>query len=206
MDSFTRFDETKLPSQEEFFSELSVSPCSDFENTHATGVWAAFECKTIADYHYIYFWQNFLGKVNETCLEYYSLDPIHYYTTPCLAWDAGLGLSLVDLGLITDVDIYHFIENTIQGGISMIPTHHAQANDPTFPRNDARLPNLNLIYLDANNLYGWAMSQLLPTRGFHFLQQDEIDVLKVVGAIQSSPEWVHILSGSSLSNSYTQSS
>ena len=44
----------------------------------------------------------------------------------------------------------------------MISTRHAQANNPSFPDTyDANLPNQNLIYLDANNLYGWAMSQSL---------------------------------------------
>ena len=62
----------------------------------------------------------------------------------------------------------------------MISTRHAQANSPSFPDAcDSILPNQNQIYLDANNLYGWAMSQSLPTHGFRFLQQDEISMLKL---------------------------
>ena len=88
-------------------------------------------------------------------------------------------MSHVDLQLITDVDMYHFVENSIRGGISMISTRHAQAYSPSFlDIYDSSLPNQNLIYLDANNLYGWAMSQSLPT-GFRFLQQDEISTLKL---------------------------
>ena len=60
----------------------------------------------------------------------------------------------------------------------MISTCHAQANNPSFPDSyDANLPRQNLIYLDANNLYGWAMSQLVPTHGFRFLQRGEIAAL-----------------------------
>ena len=100
--------------------------------------------------------------------------------TPVLAWDAALRMSRVDLQLITDVEMYHFVENSIPGGISMISTRHAQANSPSFPDTyDSSHPNQNLIYLDANNLYGWAMSQSLPTHEFHFLQQDEISTLKL---------------------------
>ena len=89
-------------------------------------------------------------------------------------------LSNVNLQLITDVDMYHFVENIIQVGILMISTRHAQANSPSFPdAYDSSLPNQNLIYLDANNLYGRAMSQFLPTHGFYFLQQDEISALKL---------------------------
>ena len=62
----------------------------------------------------------------------------------------------------------------------MISTRHAQANNPFFPDTyDARLPKENLIYLDANNLYGWEMSQSLLTHGFRFLQQEGITVLKL---------------------------
>ena len=87
-------------------------------------------------------------------------------------------MSPVELQLITDVDIYHFVENSIRGGISIISTRHA--NNPSFPDTyDASLPKQNLIYLDANNLYGWAMSQSLPTHGFHFLQREEISTLKL---------------------------
>ena len=140
----------------------------------------------MADYHNIYlqldvlFLEDFFEKFRTTCLEYYSLDPVHYYTTPGLAWDAALRMSRVDLQLITDIDMYHFVENSIRGGISMISTHHAQANSPSFPDTyDPSLPNQNLIYLDANNLYGWAMSQSLLTHGLRFLQQDEISTLKL---------------------------
>ena len=171
MDSFDRFDETKLPSQDAFFSKLSGSPCSDSDYTDATRVWTAFGCRTMADYHDIYLQLevlllvDFFGKFRTTCLEYYSLDPVRYYTSPGLAWDADLNLQL-----ITDVDMYHFVENSIRGGISMISTRHAQANSPSFPDTyDSSLTNQNLIYLYANNLYGWAMSQSLLTRGFPFL-------------------------------------
>ena len=165
MDSFDRFDETKLPLQDAFFSKLSdLSPCLDSEYTHATPVWTAFGCRTMVDYHHIYLQldvlllADFFEKFCTTCLEYYSLDLVQYYTTPGLAWDAALRMSRVDLQLITDVDMYHFVENTIQGGISMISTRHAQVNSPTFPdTDDSSLPNQNLIYLDANNLYCWAI-------------------------------------------------
>ena len=109
-------------------------------------------------------------KFRTTCLEYYCLDPIHYYTPPGLTWDEALRMSRVDLQLITDVDMCLFVENSIRGGISMICTCHARANSPFFPDTyDVSLPNQNIIYLDANNLYGWAMSQSLHTHGFRSL-------------------------------------
>ena len=105
MDSFDRFDETSLPSQDAF---LSGSTCSDTDYIHATRVWDAF-CfwETIADYHDVYLQLDVLlladfEKFRQTCLEFYKLDPLHYYTTPGLARDAALRMSRVDLQLITD--------------------------------------------------------------------------------------------------------
>ena len=81
-------------------------------------------------------------------------------------------MSRVDLQLIADKDMYHFVENSIRGGNSMMSTRHAQVNNPSFPATyDANLPRQYLNYLEANNLYGWAMSQSLLTHGFRFLQQ-----------------------------------
>ena len=92
---------------------------------------------------------------------------LYYYTTPGLASNAALHMSRVELELITDENIYNLIENSIRGGISMIATHYARANNPSFPSTcDDKLPRQDLIYLDANNLYGCAMSQFLPTHGF----------------------------------------
>ena len=87
-------------------SKLSGRPCSDSEYTHATLMWTAFGCRTMANYYDIYLQldvlllADFFEKVCTTCLEYYSLDPVHYYTTPGLAWDAALRMSCVDLELI----------------------------------------------------------------------------------------------------------
>ena len=139
----------------------------------------------MADYHDIYLKCDvllltaFFEKFRTTCLAHCSLDTVHYYTAPGLAWVAAPRMTHVSLELITDIDLYHFIEKSIIDGISMITTRYARANTPTLPAYDASRPRVNLIYLDANNLYGWAMSQPLPICGFRFLQPDEIEALAV---------------------------
>ena len=123
---------------------------------------------------------DFFEKFRRTCLDFYSLGPLHYYTTLRLAWDDALRMSRVELELITDDNIYNLIENSILGGISMISTRYARANNPSFPSTyDDKLPRQDLIYLDANNLYGCAMSQFLPTHGFRLLSSDEITALEL---------------------------
>ena len=179
MDSFARFDE-------------SDSPCSDTEYTHATQVWTAFQCQSMADYHVIYLkcdvlpLTDLLEKFLATC---YSFNAVHYYTAPGLAEDAALRITHVSVELITDIDMHHYIENSIRSGFSMITTRYARINARTLPAYDASLPNVNLIYLDANNLYGWAMYQPLPTHGFRILQLDEIEALTVeVGELPDDAE------------------
>ena len=134
----------------------------------------------MGDYHDVYLQldvlllADYFEKFRKTCLSYYKLDPAHYYTTPGLAWDAALRTSKITLELITDVDIYNMIDTSIRGGVSMISTHHAKANNPSLPPYDPELPRRNLIYLDANNLYEHDMSQYLPTGGFRVLSDTEV--------------------------------
>ena len=112
----------------------------------------------MADYHGIYLKCDVLlladlfERFCAICLEHYGLEAVHYYTSPGLPWDAALRMPRVSLELITGVDMYHFVENSIRGALSMITTRYARANVPTLPAYDATLPNLNLIYLDATNL------------------------------------------------------
>ena len=70
----------------------------------------------------------------------------------------------------------------------MIITRYAQANFPTLPGYDANRPHVHLIYFDANNLYGWAIIQPLPTGGFRFLQPDEIEALAPLGMLSDEAE------------------
>ena len=109
MDSFDRFGETSLPTQDAFCNKLTGSLCSDSDYTLATRVWDAFGCETIADYHDIYLQLDVLLLTD--FLDFYSLDPLHYYTTPGLAWDAALRMPPVDRQLIIDENMYNFVEN-----------------------------------------------------------------------------------------------
>ena len=70
----------------------------------------------------------------------------------------------------------------------MITTRYAQANFPTLPGYDASHPHVHVIYLDANNIYGWAMSQPFPTGGFRFLQPDHIEPLAPMGELSDDAE------------------
>ena len=56
----------------------------------------------------------------KTCLDYYSLDSCHYFSSPGLSSDAMLKMTGIKLELISNVDMHLFIENGLRGGISYI--------------------------------------------------------------------------------------
>ena len=110
----------------------------------------------------------------ETCLEYYKLDPCHYFTSPGLSWDAMLKMTDIKLELITDIDMFQFIEKGMRGGISYIANRYGKANNKYMKEYDEKASSKYIMYLDANNLYGWAMSQYLPTGGFRWMTEKQI--------------------------------
>ena len=100
-------------------------------------------------------------------LKIIKLDPAHYYTAPGLAWDAALKVTKVELELLSDIDMLLMMEKGIRGGVSMMSTRYGKANNKYMGNNfDSSEPSKYIQYLDANKLYGWAMSRSLPTHGF----------------------------------------
>ena len=184
MDSFDKFNE-KLPSKEEFYSLLNDEHISNEDYEHAQNVWNTFSLKNMGDYHNLYLESDVLlladvfENFRKTCLEYYKLDPCHYFTSPGLSWDAMLKMTNIKLELMTDVDMFQCIEKGLCGGISYIANRYGEANNKYMKTYDKKAPSKYIMYLDANNLYGWAMSQYLPTGGFKWLSQKQIDKINL---------------------------
>ena len=180
VDSITKLSETKLPPQEQFYSELNHSSISDEDYEHVRNVWKYFNMKTMKDYHNLYLKTDVLlladvfENFRNICVENYKLDPAWYYTSPGLAWDACLKKTEVNLELLNDVDMLLMIEKGIRGGVSTITKCYAKANNPCMKTYDSNSPNKYISYLDANNLYGWGMSQPLPTHGFEWMCEEEL--------------------------------
>ena len=181
MDSWERFADTRLPPRASFYSKLTGNHISDEDYAHAQNVWEVFGCQNMGEYCDLYCRTDVLlladvfETFRKTCMGRYSLDPAHYYTSPGLSWDALLKKTGVELELLTDYDQHLFIEKGLRGGISMVSKRYAKANNPKVEGYNSSKPNTYILYLDANNLYGWAMSQPLPTGGFQWV--DDCDRL-----------------------------
>jgi hypothetical protein len=164
-----------------FYSRLNDEDISDEDYSHAQAVWKEFGIKTLREYHELYNVSDVLlladvfENFRDVCINYYKLDPAWYYTSPGLAWDAALKMTKVELELLSDQDMLLMIENGIRGGISTISHRYGRANNKYMgDEYDANRPSKFLIYLDANNLYGWAMSKSLATRGFKWMNEVQL--------------------------------
>ena len=186
MDSFKKFFEDKLPDKSKFFSSLKDECISEKDYQRANNVWNAFKMRTTGDYHDLYLKTDVLlltdvfEKLIKTCLDYYGLDPCHYFSSPGLSWNAMLKMTGTELELINDIDMHLFIEKGMRGGISYIAKKHSKANNKYMENYGSSECNsieesVFIMYLDANNLYGWGMIQYLPYGGFKWLSKKEID-------------------------------
>ena len=113
-------------------------------------------------------------KFINTCSYYYRLDPCHYFSSPGLSWDAMLKMTGIELELISDINMHLFIEKGMRGHITYIVKRHSKANNKCMECYDSSKESKYITYHDANNLYGWEMSQYLPYSGLKWLNQKEI--------------------------------
>ena len=181
MDSLLKFSEEKLPPKEKCFNRLNETHISDENYDHAQNVWEKFGLKNMGEYHDLYLKSDILlladvfEEFRSVCLENYQLDPAWYYKSPGLAWDTALKKTGVRLELMRDPDMLLMFEEGIRGGVSMITKRYGKANNPYMGEDfNPDSPTKYLAYLDANNLYGWAMCDPLPVGNFEWMSEEEL--------------------------------
>ncbi len=180
MTDFSKLSETSLPPKEAFYSQLNESGISDKDYDHAKKVWSTFNCETMRDYHNLYLKTDVLlladvmTEFRKTCKKTYGLDALHYYTSPGLAWDAMLKYTEIELDLLSDSDMYLMIEKGIRGGVSSIMKRYSKANHKYLKDYNPNIPSQHIMYLDANNLYGWVMSKPQPHKNFKWMKEEEL--------------------------------
>ena len=175
-DNWERFDETSLPDKESFYSSLNMENIDDIDCRQGNNVFKKFKLKHLGEYHDLYIQSDtlLLADVFENfrnmCIKVYELDPAHFLSIPGLAWQACLEKTYVKLELLTDYDMLLMVEEGIRGGICHTIHRHAKANNKYMKNFDKNKESSYIQYLDANNLYAWAMSQKLPVNGFKWIK------------------------------------
>ena len=185
IDSWDKMN-SELPCIDKLYSNLNMTGISKEDYEHAVKVWKEFKLNNMGEYHDLYLrtdvvlLANLFEQFRRVCMDNYGLDPAHFYTAPGLAWKACLKFTGVKLELLKDMDMLLMFEHGIREGITQSVHRHAVANNKYMEDYDSSSPSIYLQYLDANNLYGWAMSQNLPVGGFRWVDCEDINIFELV--------------------------
>ena len=180
MDSWERFDENIIPPKEAFYSQLNLENITDKDYEHVKKIWEAFEIKNLGEYHDLYVQCDtfLLADVFKTfrnkCIGIYKLNPAHFLSARGLARQACFKKAKVKSELLTDIDILLMVEKGTRGGICQAIHRYVKANNKYMKNYDRGIISSFLTHLDANNLYGWAMSQKLLVNGFKWVEKSRL--------------------------------
>ncbi|GFW82401.1 uncharacterized protein TNCV_3818811 [Trichonephila clavipes] len=186
-DSFEKCKDSCLPPISKFYNKLNEEAISVEDYNHACKVFNEFHLNKLGEYCDLYVKTDVLlltdlfENFRKICMQTYKLDPCWYFTTPALSWDAMLLHTKVAIELFTDYDMLLFIEKGVRGGISQCCNRYAIANNRYMSNFNPDDEIKYLMYLDANNLYGFAMSKYLPLKDFVWSDNDltEQDILNL---------------------------
>ena len=194
LDSFVKFDDDELPLREEFFSTLRSEECSAEDYDYAQSVWTAFGSATLETNLKLYLASdvcqlaNVFQNFRSICHQNYQLDLAYFVSLPQLAWNSMFKMQDLKLELISDPEMYQIIQPNIRGGIYHASGRYARSNNiymGALYRPDEH--ESFIMYIDATNLYGWAMSQKLPFSDFEWLADAQ---LREAEAALTSDDWL----------------
>lgn len=175
-----------------FDNKLKLEKLSDEDWEYVQKLIKDLNITTFDEYHdfYLNIDVNGLADVFEnfrnTSIETYKIDPCHYVGTPSFGWDAMLLLTKVNLDLLQDSDMYQFFERGIRGGQSVIFEKYCKANNKYLSDFDENEKSVYISYLDANNLYGEAMSHKLPIRNFQWCNDINEEMIRAYDEISDN--------------------
>ena len=151
----------------------------DIDYRHGNNVFNKSKLKNLGEYHDLYVQNDTLlladvfENIRDMCFKEYELDPAHFFSLPGLAWQACLKKSNVELELLTNSNMLLMAEEGIRGGICHSIHRYAKTNHKYMKNYNKNEESSYIQYLDANNLYGWAMSKKLLVNGFKLLDNDK---------------------------------
>jgi hypothetical protein len=196
VDHIDKLDHKGLPPMEAFNNKLTQTKCNEEKYDHVVKVYNTLNCDTFLDYHLAYLKTDVLlltdvfEHFRKVCLSYYKLDPANYLSAPSLAWDAMLLMTRIKLDLITDLEILDMVERMKRGGLCFVGSkRHVKANHKYLDEFDITKPSNFLMYWDCNNLYGFNMSEFLPTGNLKLIKDKRLDDLEgILAELEATPD------------------
>lgn len=172
-----RLEQTSLPARDEFYSKLRGESITEAEYQHAQNVWQQFHCKTMRDYLELYIKSDVLLLAD--VFEYYrtqslsscGLDPSHFVSLPGFAQKTMMKMTEARLELLPNADMYRWVERGLRGGMVVASHRHATASELGLSPTRAEHKD-HIGYYDATNLYGKAMTQILPQGDFKWATKE----------------------------------
>ena len=156
------FDESLNLTKEDYWSTLTQFYPSDDDIKRTQELIEKYKIRNGQELAMLYLKMDVLQLADvfenfvESSTREYKINPLYSYSLPGYTWKAGLKLTNIELDYIKCKELLLLLENNIRGGISSVMgDRHVQSDE-----------NKQILYIDANNLYGWAMSQYLPTGDF----------------------------------------
>src|SRR5690606_18620531 len=183
INSWQAYEYRGLPPREAFKSDITGIECTHEDYEFAQEVYSRFNCQSLKDYSTIYLRTDVLLLADvmtgfrSVLYSHFQLDLFQFISLPHFSWNAALKLTKVKLDLVTDPDMYLFIENSIRGGICQQSLRHIRANNLHCPDFNPLEDESHILYVDANSLYGYAMSQPLPMSNFRWVFVTPDDIL-----------------------------
>ena len=185
VDCMEKLDEEQLPPKEAFYDSLKNQDISMEDYEHCQRVFKVFECRNLMEYMLVYLKSDVL-LLNSVFEEYrkisqrkLSMDPARFFSASHFTFQAMLRYTGVELEIIQDLEIVHMIRQSIRGGLSLASKRYLEANDPMMEDYDPERPDVEIVYIDCSNMYGYALKQCLPEKDFRWLTKGEIKNLNV---------------------------
>ena len=156
------------------------------EYAEAQVCWRAAGCQTLLDYMMVYLKLDVLlladvfQQFRQKSIYNNRLDPVNFFGVPGLSWASALITLKKSIELIQDMSMYEFFEAGIRGGMTFVNKHHVKASE-----------NVQIMYIDINNLYGHALSQYLPRGDFKWVYDEDelVEILDILNSDKDISEW-----------------
>ena len=173
MTDWDRFNETKLLPVDRFYRKLTQQGIKEIDYRHANKVFETSKLKNMRDFRDLYDTLQLFDvfeKFRSTCDNIFKLDPANYLSAAGLFWNACLEKTAIKLELLTDLDMFLLIESGLRRGICHPVKRYAKANNKYMKIYDKKKKSSYILYLDANNLYGYVMVRKLPKGGIKWVK------------------------------------